>query len=321
MQKTTKNLEIRHHKQTIGRIKILIEQKAIRKNIGSVLIALANFADKCGQCFPSQDTLAEITGYRRETISRLTDKLATHNWLTKTNNRKNLFIGGKYYFPRTIYKINIAAITKKLKAIFEAGKKKKLLHEALEQQAKAKAFKQKQAAKEQAVEVIKSDKSDHSAPLKAVTQSLKRLKDIKNTALRASPNSGFPSVDEITSDADQHEEAHQKKVRHTASKRNGLKNWQVQNGKAKSTQTVNRERKASSILKRARDLVKPLLDRITALHTKLMTWHPTVNPTAFSKADHEALKAVQDEIKANHVRLPVNVMADYKLSQYVKMAC
>lgn len=318
MQKTTNKPEIRHHKQVIGRINILIKENAIRKNLGAVLIALANFANKNGSCFPSQETLAQSTGYRRETISRLTDKLETFNWITKTANRKWVFVNGGYYLPRTIYKINITAITKKVKAIFDAGKKKKLLHEAKERLAKAKAFKAKETLIKQDNEAVKSD---HSAPQKAVTQSLKRLKDINNTAQRATPKSGFSSVDEIIKDADQHEQAHMKKVRHSASKRNGLKNWQVQNGKAKSTQTVNRERKASGILKRARDLVKPLIDRITALHTKLMTWHPTVNPTAFNKADHEALKAVQDEIKANHVRLPVNVMADYKLSQYVTMAC
>lgn len=311
MQKTTKNLNIRHHRQTISRIQILVDKKAIRKNVGSVLTALANHANKNGFCFPSQETIGAITGYRRETVNRLTKKLNELGFIRKTANRQPIFINNKAYLPRTTYVINVKKITEMIKPLLEASKKKKLVHDAVARMKKSKAAKAK----------AQTDKNDHSAITKTVTQTTNVLKELNNTALDASPKSGILSIDDIKNETIKHEEAHQKKIKRIAARRSGLKAWRVSKGLEKSTETVRRERKAGNLMKMARQSVKPMLDKFTALTTKLMAWHPKGNPTAFTKSDYELLESVKAEMIDKQVRPPANPLVDYKLNQFASELC
>lgn len=306
MKKTTKSLEIRHHQQTIKRIEILINTKSIRKNTGAVLAVLSSYANKAGKCFPSQSTISEATGYTRETVNRLIKKLTEQGFISKTDNRQPLFIKDKVYFPRTIYKINIPKITRMLKVTFDAAKQLKMIADAKYKMKKAKLAKQEIKAK-----------TDHSTPPKNdhTINTIKLLK--KNTTPTASPNRKFSLLENIFKTANQHEDNHLDKLKLRAARTKGIKTWQVNNGKRKSDSAIKQERKAGSLLRKARQTVKPLLDTFTRLQTKLMQWNAKVNPNAFTNDDYKALESIKSDMQANKLQVPVNVIADYKLNEFI----
>lgn len=306
MKKTTKSLEIRHHQQTIKRIEILINTKSIRKNVGAVLAALASFANKSGICFPSQETIANITGYKRETINRLVKKLSDLGYIKKTDNRKPLFVKDKVYFPRTIYKINIPLITKTLKCAFDAAKKLKMIADA-----KYKLKKSKADSK------LKQAQNDHSATPKTdhTINSIKLLKI--NTTPKAAPVRKLSFLEKIFKGANEHENKHLDKLKLTAARRKGIKTWKINNGFIKSDSAIKKERKAGSIMKKARDIAKPLVTSFSELQAKLMQWNPTVNIKSFTKDDYLKLESLKVELKERKIPVPVNVIADYKLNEFI----
>lgn len=306
MKKTTKSLKIRHHQQTIKRIEILINTKCIRKNVGKVLAALSSYANKDGKCFPSQSTISKVTGYTRETVNRLIKKLTEQGFIFKSDNRQPIFIKDKVYLPRTIYRINIAKITKMLKVTFDTSKKLKMIEDA-----KYKMKKDKLANFELNV------KTDHSAPPKNdhTINSIKLLK--KNTTLTASPSRKFSLLENIFKTANQHEDNHLRKLKLRAARTKGIKAWQISNGQRKSDNAIKQERKAGSIMRKARQTVKPLLDTFTRLQTKLMQWNAKVNLNAFTNDDYKALESIKSDMQANKLQVPVNVIADYKLNEFI----
>lgn len=307
MKKTTKSLKIRHHQQTIKRIEILINMKCIRKNVGSVLAALASYANKSGICFPSQSTISDITDYKRETVNRLIKKLEALGFIKKHNNRKPLIINDKVYFPRTIYKICIDKITKTLKSKFDDAKKLKLIADAKHKLKKAKEAKLERQAK-----------TDHSATPKTDhtnKQAIKRLNI--NTATKDKPVSKLSFLDKLFKNANAHEENHFNKLKIRSARQRGFKNWQVKNGLIKSDEAIKQERKASNALSKARQAVKPLLDSFSTLQAKLMQWNAKINPNAFTDRDHKELERVKREMVNKNIPLPTNVIADYKLNEFV----
>ena len=306
MKKTTKSLEIRHHQQLIKRIEILINTKSIRKNTGAVLAVLASFANKHGICFPSQTTISQLTEYKRETVNRLIKKLAEQGFITKSDNRKPLFIKDKVYFPRTIYKINAPKITKMLKATFDAAKKLKMIADA-----KYKIKKAKAASK------VKQAKNDHSATPKTdhTINSIKLLKI--NTTPKAAPVRKLCFLEKIFKNANQHENNHFDKLKLATARRKGIKTWKINNGLIKSDSVIKQEQKASKVMKKARDLVKPLVTRVTELQAKLMQWNSTVSANSFTKDDYNTLERLKAELKERRTPVPVNVIADYKLNEFI----
>lgn len=306
MKKTTKSLKIRHHQQLIKRIEILINTKSIRKNIGSVLAVLASYANKDGFCFPSQSTISQLTEYKRETVNRLIKKLTEQGFITKSNNRKPLFIKDKVYFPRTVYKINAPKITKMLKVTFDEAKKVKMIADAKYKIKKAKLDK-----------LAKAAKTDHSATPKTdhTINSIKILN--KNTAPTSTPNRKLSFLDKLFTNANAHEENHQQKLKLRSARAKGFKSWQIAKGIIKSDKTIKLERKRGDTLRKARLAVKPLLDNLSQLHAKLTKWNAKANPNAFTQDDYKALESLKAEIKAKNIPMPVNVVADYQLGAYL----
>ncbi len=69
-----------HHHKKIASLDASSSEKA-------VLRALADYADHHGKCWPSQETLAEVTGYARETVSRVLKRLVAKGMLRKTTTQ------------------------------------------------------------------------------------------------------------------------------------------------------------------------------------------------------------------------------------------
>lgn len=291
MKKTTKNTEIRHHNQIIHRLNLLIEAKHVRKNVGSVLLALANFANPKGLCFPSQTSLSEITGYKRETVNRLISKASKLNLISKSSNRKPLTVGNKTYFPRTIYKINTQMISKLVKSIFKMTTSAKKPKE--------------------------TSKTDHSATLKNDHTNNPTGILRSNTVAKAKPSNVILSLSQILSKATQNEQEHHNKLRHSSARKRGLKDWQVSKGLRKSDTQIKQEQKTSKLNSKARERVRPLIELFTNLQNKLAAYHPKINPKAFSTDDLNQLNEIKEKLLALNVNPPVNVMADYRLKEFI----
>lgn len=283
MKKTTKKPDIRHHNQIIFRINTLIKHNAVRKNVGSVLVALASHANKQGLCFPSQDRLAAITEYKRETVNRLIKRLTDTGIISKSENRKPITKNGRTYYPRTIYKINIQMITRLVKSV-----------------------------------LTKQAKNDHTAYAKNDHTNNSTSKDI-NTATEPKPQSKVLSINKIIHNAVAHEVVHTDKIKRESARKHGLKLWRIAKGLVKSTETIKAERKIGKANANVRDKFKPLLDKFTELQAQLMKWHQTASPSAFTASDHQELINVKAQLERASVRPPVNIVADFKLRDWISL--
>lgn len=53
----------------------------------AVLVALANYADPQGHCFPSQETLVAFTGYGESSVGRALKSLEEQGYISRTRRR------------------------------------------------------------------------------------------------------------------------------------------------------------------------------------------------------------------------------------------
>ena len=257
MSKNCTNV-VRHHQQLVFRVQLLEENKIIRPNVAHVLLALASFANAKGFAFPSQSTLAKMTGYKRETINRLLNKAASLKFISKTQNRKPFHFNGKTYCPRVLYKFNIGKITKLV------GDEIRQVKKALNTQKKASG-------------------NDHSAIKKTDHTNKPSAKTNLNTT--AENKSRSMTLNEILSNAILSCVRHQTKINHTTARKHGLKRWRIENGLEKCPKQLAKEQSiakkrvsAAQTLERERKPVRVKFEALVTLLRKSMFNHDLFKP-------------------------------------------
>lgn len=269
---------IRHHNQLIHRISLLIESRLIKKNEGAVLLALASHSNPKGLCFPSQSRLAQITGYKRETVNRLIKRLESR-FISKNSNRRPVAVNGKTYYPRTIYKIFTGTITKMVKSALD--------------------------------KLSSSGKSDHSAPLKndhtnkpSVTQ--------ENTVMQ-SPKGSVHKFDLklIVKNAIEHQRQHISTLRQRSAKALGLKRWQIKMGLRKPDHIIEREEKNRKKVRKAHEQQAHARALFDKLQNKLIAYR--IEPSAFTLDDFNELESLlmNKALNAN-----LNALAQHNLDLF-----
>jgi len=225
--------QIRHHNQFIVRITKAIELKQLKTNIGSLMLAIAHYANKDGLAFPSQYTLAGIIGCTRETISRLISKAVKLNLLSKKRNSQVLVVKGKKYRPRIIYKISVVTLSELLTKGFKSAKKCKSDH----------------------IEIAQNDHIVENSSSNVIKHSNQKY-ELK-----------YHSLLEII------KQAHKQTVEHlnNLKRRSGLINWKVKKGLDKSTEQIRYEKQKSLKRNTIIKSKQPEVDELNKLRNHLVS--------------------------------------------------
>lgn len=105
----TNDFKIRHSAALISAIDLMIQTKTIKPGIGKTLQAIAAFWNPSGKIYPSQTTLASMTGNHRRTIVSHIAALTSLR-LIKTETQKSRVINGKPIASTLLYRFNTAQL-------------------------------------------------------------------------------------------------------------------------------------------------------------------------------------------------------------------
>lgn len=271
-----KKTAINHHNQIVHRAKMLLDGNLIKKNLGSVLIAIATFSDKNGNAFPAQSTIGQLTDYKRETVNRLVTRLVNDGWLTKVKTG-SVVKNGRRYNAKLIYKINIRKMTTTIGKLLKTNRLER--------------------------EVI--TKNDHSAtPKNDHTINTTYTKISINTSQAHTSQSNDSDLSIKIDNAVSHEMAHQQELRHNAARKAGLKNWQIKNGLRKSDEVLKKEEKQRVKIRKHHSLFKSVNETFKAIESRLIGWSK-FRADSVSASDIATLDKLLNDKQLNAVLTPV----------------